>query len=819
VSGEPAASSDGGTGSAEAALARYWSSVWSLRHPIWQAAFELGVAAIAGLVVDRSFTRTAEVAAALSFLALTGLALLAGAWWAFALVNVAVLAAWSRAWFFWATKNDAAKADMRRGLERFLRVCVEFANRYLGHVDVLLTWGTFAIVGLERFGRQIIGVVLVFRFAPALVDILADVWAILRPPTATGDDAPEAEAIGEDLVNSETRHWRRRPIYYSLTLLGLMVLIGVAGVEQVRRVLPIVGVIGTATLIRFVLWSLRREKDGLTAEERTRFYDWARRIDWLVGAVVIGAALYLPVHALGPEAEAGIADHRARLERWNGCGAEASPGGTRALSLFIVSDSQFHELTGSRSGVHVDLVDSLVPVAVRPVELDLLSGVTLGRFAETYRTLRNQDATVQWAHLGDFGDLGCRSEMQRFKNRFLPRFGGPPAALAPGNHDSTFFGNFAWHPDWTSNCPGKVGQRLLTKSISDDLLREMQQEGGATVSSEKGFVAAVRSLGEIGGKAVVGVFVDTSDSGDFGEVSVAGVFGSFSEGQRRWLNLAVDSGANRDAYLVVFMHHPYESIRSRGAFNGFIEEHRARILGVVAAHTHLAAHRRIERFGLDEFVVGSTIDPPQEAALLEVIDVGGGAPRLSLTTLPAIERKDQTCVDGLGVKAATCASLHARLEKRGQCQALLGRCLPGRDASCAGLLDDGKHRKLVTDCWPSLHACRTENPAAPDEIKYLQSKRALRLNRCIREAGAELDPDPLAKGVPTEWLDQHAFDPRSSEVHESDPLPLEDLVCLSWAASILQSHKAQGWDFDQALRFMAESDATYGATRMITQKR
>ena len=121
--------------------------------------------------------------------------------------------------------------------------------------------------------------------------------------------------------------------------------------------------------------------------------------------------------------------------------------------MFIVADSQLHELRGKRSGVHLDLVDSAVPVAVRPVELDLLSGAPLRRFAEIYRSLRDtRFPGMRWMHIGDFADLGCSSEARRAL-AYLDAFGFDRCVgLVPGNHDSAFVGNFTWHPDWVSAC-------------------------------------------------------------------------------------------------------------------------------------------------------------------------------------------------------------------------------------------------------------------------------------------------------------------------------------------------------------------------------
>src|SRR5207253_2832491 len=99
-------------------------------------------------------------------------------------------------------------------------------------------------------------------------------------------------------------------------------------------------------------------------------------------------------------------------------GGGAVPGSAataEGLRLFIVSDSQFHELRGHRGGASLDFVDAIVPVAVRPVELDLLEEATLVAFADVYHALRKEDPKLKWVHLGDFGDVACRSELERFR--------------------------------------------------------------------------------------------------------------------------------------------------------------------------------------------------------------------------------------------------------------------------------------------------------------------------------------------------------------------------------------------------------------------
>src|SRR5262249_18523706 len=123
------------------------------------------------------------------------------------------------------------------------------------------------------------------------------------------------------------------------------------------------------------------------------------------------------------------------------------------IALYLMADTQLHELRGLRSAGHLDIVDRLVSVAVRPVELDLLSGVTFEHFVDLYKRMQNERNDLRWAHLGDFADLGCRGEVGRFQKLLAPMPRKLLAGASIGNHDGTFVGNFAWHPDWDSACP------------------------------------------------------------------------------------------------------------------------------------------------------------------------------------------------------------------------------------------------------------------------------------------------------------------------------------------------------------------------------
>jgi hypothetical protein len=84
--------------------------------------------------------------------------------------------------------------------------------------------------------------------------------------------------------------------------------------------------------------------------------------------------------------------------------------------MFLVSDSQMHELGGQRFPGQMELSDAFVPVALRPVELDVLSFATLDQFGRVFKQLDGH-GDLFWAHLGDFADLSCASELERAERR------------------------------------------------------------------------------------------------------------------------------------------------------------------------------------------------------------------------------------------------------------------------------------------------------------------------------------------------------------------------------------------------------------------
>ena len=96
-----------------------------------------------------------------------------------------------------------------------------------------------------------------------------------------------------------------------------------------------------------------------------------------------------------------------------------------------------------------------------------------------------------------------------------------------------------------------------------------------------------------------------------------------------------------------------------------------RVLALVSAHTHAAkaAHHCVrKRRYLRELVVGSTINPPQEAALLTVGPDPDGQASVRLQTLPAVGREEAE--DEAMVPAASCRALVGELQAAPDCRPL-----------------------------------------------------------------------------------------------------------------------------------------------------
>jgi hypothetical protein len=117
-----------------------------------------------------------------------------------------------------------------------------------------------------------------------------------------------------------------------------------------------------------------------------------------------------------------------------------------SLPVMIISDNQEHSQFGTAQFKNSELVDHLITdVTRRPVQQNLFSKYILEL------AISHKDLPI--IHLGDFLDISCRSEFDRFISIFNDH--GQPWALTIGNHDGYFLGNYMSTnliDDWAGLC-------------------------------------------------------------------------------------------------------------------------------------------------------------------------------------------------------------------------------------------------------------------------------------------------------------------------------------------------------------------------------
>jgi hypothetical protein len=738
---------------------------------------------------------------------------------------------------------------------------VTFVNRQLGHLEALATWVTLAVVTWPRLVVQLPFVAAVLLLGPPVINGLARRTSLGQPGPSRADGS---------------LNWARRPIIYAFTVLGLTAL-ALRAPHQVRKLAPVlVAILLGGVLPRMVQHLLhnRQVKEeagdpGRVALRRSyRLVQMgAVHLDNLVAAaMVLGMVGVLVTAWLARRQYDAALQAAAALpanERAGVCVRD--PGGpTRAeVSVFIASDSQFHELQGQRFPGQVELADAFVPVALRPVELDLLSAATLWRFGTVYAKLAAgaaaTGATLLWAHLGDFADLACEGELGRLPP-FLDHFaaGGKLAGVAPGNHDKSFTGNFFWSPFWDSACRRRLEKQdsdaLITRLVSDRLTAGAAMSGvdggfnlSGLVTGRGTALVTVSPLGVVhhqgAARGLVGIFMDTADERAF-DLGVAGLFGTFSEEQARTIVglvralQASERGPYADPVYLLFGHHPLDEMTgdARGRIEELItrldggpdpgavklppsggeeEEELARdqpprVLALITAHTHQARasyHCVRRRRYLRELVVGSTIDPPQEAALLTVGADADGLASLRLRTLPAVSREDKTCGPEPAVTALECQRTMARLEREPDCRPLFQPA----DRLLAPDCQELERPMTLSQRLEALS--RSQGPTSPAGIKAAQVVRTRHLLSCLCRGGS-CQPPPGAMDL-TDDEQYVAFlveRLRAGSAARPREQWEQELTCLSWAASAIQQHKAAGMGMADALR-CAFDDGTLAAAK------
>jgi hypothetical protein len=105
----------------------------------------------------------------------------------------------------------------------------------------------------------------------------------------------------------------------------------------------------------------------------------------------------------------------------------------------------------------------------------------------------------------------------------------------------------------------------------------------------------------------------------------------------------------------------------------------------------------------------------------------------------------------------------------------------------------------------------------PAEIRDQQRARARRLLDCVcrNQSGAASGGRACAQAASADPFTGEAFGTMLDErLAVDEPAESKELVCLAWAASAVQGHKAQGMTFPEALR-CAFDDPTIAAAKEL----
>ena len=785
-----------------------------------------------------------QLAWALSYAGSVAVSLAVSLWWFIFIANAILGGLWLALTF--VRPPDPDEHPLVWGLQHG----VEFANRQLSHIEAFWVWMAIVLAWKPRINYQLPALVGLILLGPSLINWIASV----RHPEA-------GKAAGELQV-------ARRPFIYGATLLGLAIIVLRSLDAQIFDILPLAYAIALGAILRLVRHRQRRlhasAGDPKVQAFRRAQRQLTRRADVgfgpvlavasllaLVGLSVLGrrhldASLRSALDGPAPAADACVPEQ----------GGPAKP----EVTLFLVGDSHNHELDGQRFAGQTELADALATSALRPVEQDMLSAVTVARFGRAFAGLikSNKDkGPVFWAHLGDLADLSCTAELARAFQSFSAFPADRLAGLASGNHDIAFTGNFFWSPFWTPACqpagPPDKGSPRLDKATSIAMMKAfalssgIEERGGVVAEAgtlawphwlggRAGALVTVTPLGPIQHRnkprGLVGIFIDSTD-GRALDWGIAGLFGSFSKAQDRKLRAMVaDLPARagelyRDPVWLIFAHHRVGDLAgpSRRRLESFLTwldqdplNHPAggvaaaasatwqpppepRTLAIITAHTHVAeSHRHcIGKRVLREIVVGSVIDPPQQAAVLEVGADATGVAAARLRTLPAVGRPGFTC-EGEGARAtldaAECRQVIASLKKSAACEPLFAEpTLPGPDCGALERLLpwDQRVRSLAT----------VRGVFEPAEIRDDQVARAHALLACVCRSDAPGAGGGSCQAVthsPDPFLDAGYAEVMRERIRGGGEAAEKELVCLSWAAAAVEQYKAAGMTFPTALR-------------------
>jgi len=846
---------------------------------VWQTllAWPIRLLAVGGAaLVGRIWSATPagiQLGWALQYTSLTAVAVVTSFWFWILLLNLATALLWVALSWRPPSPPPASGGGPQWG---FLDV-VTWVNRQIGHVESLAAW-----------------IAVAFVLSPCLTEqaaLLAGV-GLLGGPIINGLAASRLFGGARARESGAALLMERRSTIYFFSLLGLAVL-ALQAPHQFWAIFPLLLTVVPGLALRYLRFRRRKflERTGgngtprQVRENRLKRAELQRRAalkgDVWVAGLWVGGFFVLMAGVSLAERHHMEAQTRTSLDGppppADACVAE--PGGpvTPTLGLFVVADTQLHELGHKRFPGQMEVADTFVPVARRPVELDMLSTATVLRMQYVYMQWAAERKAAglsapRWTHLGDFADLSCKGEIDRTLE-LLGEYGCPPgqdgrqgaclgqaakqlAGVAPGNHDMSFQGNFGWSPYWDEACgrptdEAKIPERYrradvagslrLDKIGNDAALVDLYAERlipEATSKRMTGWAPArffgstptarftITRLGEVPlspgrARGVVAIFYDTSDrlARDFG---IAGAFGTVSGDQKDEILAAVaDLRKSRapddpyaDPWYVLLGHHPYDELTSSAqrhldALVAGLDQAGARcgrqadedcdhprVLALVSAHTHRAeSHRQcIGQRVLREIVVGSVIDPPQQAAIIEVGLDAHGRGALRLSTLPTVARPGFVCATNHAIDAGACRRVMGDLAAAPACQDLVR----GADADgTSGNSCDALERPLSVEAQIA-GIVQHGGPIDPHELKAIDNKRARALLRCVCR---NVPPGQAPSGCAdlAHPLKNERYYPIIKTLAE-DPAHRDELACLSWAASSLQAHKAAGMTMADSLR-------------------
>jgi hypothetical protein len=776
---------------------------------------------------------------------LAAIAIIAALWWQILLVDVVFALVWLLLPF---------RARARDGYAWIFLHVITFVNRQFGHFAALLVWLLLALGATLSLRLQLTGVAGLLLLGMPLLNGVARMdlpWL--------GTDPPE-KATGDLL-------WRRRLLIYLVTALGLLVL-ALRAPPQALRILPLGVALGAGTALR-AFRHLRRQRivaqqkalaqdagaeqsasasAELAAREEFRSAQSraAQRADAFVPLLVLVllGVLVGTAHWLRSRLDARLAAHAAGPELpFNACNAEPHGPMRADVQMFLLADTQTHELGGARFAGETEVAQAFVASASRPTELNLLTAASLASFRSIYEQLAASRATATpttgpllWAHLGDLADLACQNELDRALDSLAKYGSGKLAGIAPGNHEKSFLGSFHWSPAWGTACASGLlrDQEFASAVLARFPAPQGAQAGvflrssGSLLHPFGGWLAAVTPLGvtrsgepaEGASHGVIGVFLDSSDEAGF-DWGLPGSLGAISEAQVEAvadaaLRLKDEHTDYHDPVYVLFQHMPYAALTSasQSRVAGLIARLDAnqgnpgapsRVLAIVSAHTHRAGaalhclgasgpSKRLVR----EISLGSTTDPPQQAALLSLGTNTRGQASLSIRTLQAVARPGATCGTAPGASSTGhCRQIVAQLSQHPACRPLLAPAGTPRD--CQELEQPSTRASRLSDL--ALYA----GPRDLEQRRAWQQTQARALLDCLCRddaCNARL-ADPLA-------------DPAySEEVESATRARADELACLAWAASTLHAHKAHAPRMGEALR-CAFDDPTLPAERIWT---